>query len=66
MAEDIYARVEPRHITYLSRIMEGYEYFGVVTTVDRTQGLVVIRVTPDTYHEVREILANLPISVHVV
>lgn len=59
----IYIQVEPKNINYINRIMEGYEYFGVVTTLDRTAGILVIRATPDTAGEVREILAHLPITV---
>lgn len=64
-AGTVLARLEPRHITYLSRIMEGYEYFGVVTTVDRAAGLVKIRATPDTAGDVKRILASLPIQVEL-
>lgn len=46
--------------------MEGYEYLGVVTTVDRSGGIVAIRVTPDTGCEVRTILANLSIPIEYI
>jgi hypothetical protein len=42
--------------------MEGYEYLGVVTTVNSSEGIIAIRVTPDTVNDVRTILANLPID----
>jgi hypothetical protein len=42
--------------------MEGYEYLGVVTTLDRNEGIVAVRVTPDTENEAKKILANLPIK----
>ncbi len=60
MSENIRLRVAPCHIHYLNRIMEGYEYLGTVTTVDRLEGIVAIRVTPDTGAEVRAILKELP------
>ena len=53
--------IDPKNINYLNRIMEGYEYLGVVTTLNREEGLLMIRVTPDTCTEVKKILANLPI-----
>jgi hypothetical protein len=46
--------------------MEGYEYLGVVTTLSKTEGILVVRVTPDTVEEVRIILANLKIDVEYV
>jgi hypothetical protein len=62
MTEEILIRLDVKHINYLNRIMEGYEYFGVVTTVKDTTGVLRIRVTPDTCKEVQTILANLPIE----
>ena len=46
MSEAIYVRVAPKDINYINRIMEGYEYLGVVTTVKKPEGLLIIRVTP--------------------
>jgi len=65
MFEAIFAVVDPKEINFLNRIMEGYEYFGVVTTIDR-HGLVLIRVTPDTFQDVLDILLTLPINVEIV
>ncbi len=65
MFEAVFAVVDPKEINYLNRIMESYEYLGVVTTIDR-QGLVLIRVTPDTFQEVIDILLTLPIAVEIV
>lgn len=55
-----------KDVNYINRIMEGYEYLGVVTTVKDKQGVLRIRVTPDTYPEVLEILENLPIEFEYV
>ena len=57
----IYLRINPQHVNYLNRIMEGYEYLGTVSTIDRKDGIVVIRATADTVEEVRTIVENLPI-----
>jgi hypothetical protein len=46
--------------------MEGYEYFGVVTTIDRSEGLLLIRTTPDMGPEIQQILSSLPIDVEFV
>lgn len=66
MSDGLYIKVEPCNITFISRIMEGYEYFGVVTTIDRAQGLLVIRTTPDMRPEIQDILTSLPIQVEFV
>ncbi len=65
MFEAVFAVVDPKEINFLNRIMESYEYLGVVTTLDR-QGLVLIRVTPDTFQDVIDILLTLPINVEIV
>ena len=62
----IYIQVEPRNVNFINRIMEVYEYLGVVSTLDRSTGVLVIRATPDTAGEVREILAHLPIAVRYI
>lgn len=62
MREEILIRLDVKHINYVNRIMEGYEYLGVVSTVKDTIGVLRIRTTPDTYKEVQNILANLPID----
>ncbi len=61
MYEEILISIDVKHINYINRIMEGYEYLGVVTTVKDREGVLRIRVTPDTYKEVQDILAHLPI-----
>lgn len=66
MSDGVRIKVEPRNITYISRIMEGYEYFGVVTTIDRGEGLLLIRTTPDMSPEIQQILSSLPIDVEFV
>lgn len=62
MREEILIRLDVKHINFVNRIMEGYEYLGVVSTVKDTRGVLRIRTTPDTYKEVQDILANLPIE----
>jgi hypothetical protein len=62
MTDTILIRVDPKQINFINRIMEGHEYLGVVSTVNRDKGVLRIRITPDTDSEVRLILANLPIA----
>lgn len=66
MDEIIYIRLAPTDINYFNRIMEGYEYMGVVTTINRCKGIVAVRVTPDTASDVKVILSNLPIHVEYI
>ena len=66
MCEEILIKIDMKHINYINRIMEGYEYLGVVTTVKNMENVLRIRVTPDTYSEVQEILANLPLEFEYV
>lgn len=61
MADGIRIQVKPENINFINKIMEGYEYFGVVTTENKEKGILLIRVTPDTCEEVKKILTKLPI-----
>lgn len=65
MNDAIICYVKPENINFLNRIIEGYEYLGMVSTLDRTAGKIIIRVTPDTYNDVKEILNNLPFAVSI-
>ena len=56
------SKFSPNHTNYVNRILEGYEYLGVMTTVNRAEGLCMVRSTPDTAPLVREILSSLPIE----
>lgn len=66
VCKPIMVQVEPKDVNYVNRIMEGYEYLGVVSTLDRTAGILVIRATADTAAEVHDILAHLPVAVRYV
>lgn len=59
----VYFKIDPAQTNYVNRILEGYEYLGVMTTIDRAEGLCMVRSTPDTAPLVRQILASLPIEV---
>jgi len=62
----VFIRVAPRDVNYVNRIMEGHEYLGVVTTVDKARGVLAVRATADTAAEVRAILARLPVPIEFV
>lgn len=64
--ERIFLRLRPRDIDFLNKIMEGYDGLGIVSTVDREEGLVVIRVTPDTRNDVLGIISALPVNIELI
>jgi len=63
LKDEILARVSPNHIDMLTRLIEAYDNLGIVSTIDRNSGQVRIRVTPDTWAEIMEILQNLPLDI---
>lgn len=63
--EKIWARVDTAKIDMLTRLVEAWDHLGVVSTIDRDQGLVLIRCTADTRAELLEILTHLPFSVNI-
>ncbi|NLK51891.1 MAG: DUF4911 domain-containing protein, partial [Syntrophomonadaceae bacterium] len=44
----IVLQIKPEDIDFLTRIIEGFDGLGIVSTIDPGQGLVVVWVTPDT------------------
>jgi len=64
--EIIKCSLKPSDIYRLNRIFEGYDGVGVVSTLDNKAGLVVVYVTPDTYHEAMTIIHNVPFPVEVL
>lgn len=66
MQNDVYCRVLPEKIDMLTKIFEGYSHLGIVSTLERSTGLVVIRGTKDTCPEIEKILATLPFKVEIV
>lgn len=64
MKTEIFLKVNKEDINYINRIMEGYEYLGVVSTIDKKEGIIVIRTTTDMYDEAKVILENLEIEFH--
>lgn len=58
----MYFQIDRSQTNYVNRILEGYEYVGVMTTVN-TEGLCMIRTTESTRELAKEILQSLPVSV---
>ena len=55
----MYIEIDPGEVNYVNRIMEGYEYLGVLTTLDPKRAVCVINSTADTRKEVVDILSHL-------
>lgn len=68
MMEDILVQVQinPANIDMLNRILEGAGHMGVMSTLDRQQGLVVIRATDGTAPDLVDLVARLPFPVNIV
>jgi len=62
MRDQVKIKINPKDINFFNRIMEGYEYLGMVSTLDKQEGIVIVRTTPDTYEEVRGILDHFPLE----
>lgn len=54
----LYFHIDPKHTNYVNRILEGYEYVGVMTSLDKS-GRCMVRCTPDTRSLASEILSRL-------
>lgn len=53
--------LNPAYIDFLSRVIESCGHIGLVSTLDPVRGGVLIRVTPDTYAEVMDVLTHFPL-----
>ena len=64
-ASYVYIDIRPGDTNYVNRILEGYEYLGVMTTLD-ADGRCVIRSTPDTKDDVVAVLRSLDIPLRIL
>ena len=54
----VFFHLEPKHTNYINRIIEGYEYLGVMTSID-VNGRCMLRCTPSTRPLAIEVLTSL-------
>ena len=54
----VYFYIDPKHTNFINRIIEGYEYLGVMTSVD-TSGRCMLRCTSSTRPLALEVLSSL-------
>ena len=62
-SETIKLQVEPCNISFVNWIIEGYEHLGVVSTLDRHEGIIIIRSTGDMLPDLEEIVRNFDFPV---
>lgn len=62
MTEDtrVYIEIPPEEVNYINRIIEGYEYLGVLTTLNTKRATCQINSTKDTRDTVIDVLTHLP------
>lgn len=58
-SEQLFLRIKPSRIWYLKFILEGYDGIGVLSTVDRQTGLVLLRFCPEQRTALILLLAHL-------
>lgn len=56
----VYIEIPPSEVNYVNRIIEGYEYLGVLTTLDAKRATCQINSTADTRDIVIDVLTHLP------
>ncbi len=59
-------RLIPQKIDFLTKIIEAYDHLGIVSTIDPSAGVVIIRGTEDSIPEIKEIIDNLPFPLEVL
>ena len=62
----VYFKIDPTNMTFVNRIMEGYDHVGVVTALDGKQGFGFVRTTADTVPMAVEILRAMPFNVEII
>jgi pyrimidine operon attenuation protein/uracil phosphoribosyltransferase len=65
-AREIYLQVHREDIAYIQAIFESYEGVGIVRTLDRKKGIIVLLVVDDSLTTARSILASLENEVAVI
>lgn len=55
----VYIEIPPEAVNYINRIIEGYEYLGILTTLDPKRATCQITSTADTRDIVIDVLTHL-------
>lgn len=62
----VYIEINPHEVNYVNRILEGYEYLGILTTIDPRRAVCCIHSTADTRQDVMDVLNHLDIPVKIL
>ena len=62
----VYIEIDPSDVNYINRIIEGYEYLGILTTLDPKRATCRINYTADTRDMVIDILTHLDAKVTIL
>lgn len=62
----VYIEINPHEVNYVNRILEGYEYLGILTTIDPRRAVCCIHSTADTRQDVMDVLTHLDIPVKIL
>lgn len=63
---ELYVKVPKDKISLFTKIIEGYDNLGIVSTINPEEGLTVIRFTPGTAAEIRKVAADLPFAAEII
>uniref|UniRef100_UPI004025E8A7 DUF4911 domain-containing protein n=1 Tax=Dialister sp. TaxID=1955814 RepID=UPI004025E8A7 len=55
----VYIEIPPEAVNYINRIIEGYEYLGILATLDPKRATCQINSTADTRDIVIDVLTHL-------
>lgn len=55
----VYIEIPPEAVNYINRIIDGYEYLGILTTLDPKRATCQINSTADTRDIVIDVLTHL-------
>lgn len=55
----VYIEIPPEAVNYINRIIESYEYLGILTTLDPKRATCQINSTADTRNIVIDVLTHL-------
>lgn len=62
----VYFRLNPSDTNYVNRIIEGYEYLGVMTTIEPKTSIALVCSTPDLKAKTIEVLESLPEVLEII
>jgi hypothetical protein len=62
----IFAQMDPKHISFLDKILEAFDGLAILSTRDGKKGELHIHVTKETKADVLDILRNFPKPIEIL